>query len=167
MLLTPSRLGAAWLALAASAAPAATASGTFQVNATVSSVCYVSGALLNFGNSLDPVAGATPVDASSTLSVQCTNTTAWSVALDAGSNAGGAANFASRTLKNGASSLAYQLYLNAGRTTVWGDGTGGSSPVTGTGTGATQSLTVYGRLPSMAGAIPGTYTDTVTVTITY
>jgi len=155
------------LALAGGGVQAATSNNTFQVQATVASVCYVSGTTLNFGASLDPINGSVPVDASSSLSVQCTNTTAWSVALDAGANAGGSTNFSSRAVKNGSQTLAYQLYTNAGRTTVWGDGSGGSSAVTGTGTGSTQSLTVYGRLPSLAGAIPGTYSDTVTVTITY
>jgi spore coat protein U-like protein len=164
----PSRtLGLLLLALASQAALASTAGTTFQVNAGVSSVCYVSGSTLSFGSSLDPINGAVPVDASATLNVQCTNTTGWSVALDAGSNAGGAALFGSRALKNGSQTLAYQLYTDAARTTVWGNGSGGSSAVTGTGTGSTQALTVYGRLPSLAGAIPGTYTDTVTVTITY
>ncbi len=167
MNISPRRIGlllALTSVLVSPLASAATAGSTFQVNA---SVCYVSGTTLNFGSGLDPINGSVPVDASSTLSVQCTNTTAWSVALDAGTNAGGATVFGSRAIKNGAQTLAYQLYTNAGRTTVWGDGSGGSSPVTGTGTGSTQALTVYGRLPSLAGAIPGSYTDTVTITITY
>ena len=50
--------------------------------------------------------------------------------------------------------------------TVWGNGTA-SSTHSGTGTGSTQSLTIYGRLPSLANVIPGSYTDTVTVTVTY
>jgi spore coat protein U-like protein len=162
------RFAAGLLALlAAGTTPATTANSSFQVNASVASVCYVSGTTLSFGSNLDPVNGTVPVDATSTLSVQCTNTTGWSVALDAGTNAGGPAAFGSRAIKNGSQTLAYQLYTNAGRTTVWGDGSGGSAPVTGTGTGSTQSLTVYGRLPSLTGAIPGSYTDTVTVTITY
>ena len=37
----------------------------------------------------------------------------------------------------------------------------------GTGTGSTQTLTIYGRLPSLANVVPGSYTDTVTVTVSY
>jgi spore coat protein U-like protein len=153
-------LGAALPALAA------TASNTFQVTATVISACTVSGATLNFGSSIDPLATATPLDASSTLSVVCTNTTPYTVALDAGQNAGGAANFGARAMKSGSDTLGYQLYLDAGRSTVWGNGTG-SSTHSGTGTGSTQNLTIYGRLPSLANVVPGAYTDTVTVTISY
>lgn len=145
---------------------AGTAGNTFQVTATVISACTVSGTTLNFGNSIDPLATATPLDSSSTLSVQCTNTTPYTVSLNAGSNAGGASNFGSRTMKAGSHTLGYQLYLDSGRSTVWGDGTG-SSTVAGTGTGSTQSLTIYGRLPSLAGVVPGSYTDTVTVTVSY
>jgi len=152
--------------LVSALAAAGTASNTFQVNATVVSACTVSGSAMNFGSSIDPLAAATPLDATSTLSVQCTNTTPYTVALNAGSNAGGASNFTNRTMKSGSNSLGYQLYLDAGRSSIWGDGTA-SSTVAGTGTGSTQSLTIYGRLPSLANVVPGSYTDTVTVTISY
>lgn len=154
--------------LGTSGAHAGTATGTFQVTGTVVSSCNVSGSLLNFGAAIDPLSSAVPIDATSTLTVQCTNTTPYSVALDAGTNAGSASSFATRAMKNGAHTLGYQLYLNAGRSSVWGDGTGGSAPANGTGTGSSQTLTIYGRLPTLGSTVvPGTYTDTVTVTITY
>jgi spore coat protein U-like protein len=152
--------------LGAGQAMATTAANTFQVQATVTSACTVAGSTMNFGSSIDPLAAATPLDATSTLSVQCTNTTPYTVALNAGANAGGASNFTTRTMKSGANSLVYQLYLDAGRSSVWGDGIA-SSTHAGTGTGSSQSLTIYGRLPSLANVVPGSYTDTVTVTISY
>ncbi len=146
---------------------AGTASNSFQVTATVTSSCTVSGTTLNFGASIDPLAASVPLDATSTLSVVCTNTTPYTVALNAGANAGGPANFSARAMKSGVHSLGYQLYLDAGRATVWGDGTASSSTSAGTGTGSTQTLTIYGRLPSLANVVPGSYTDTVTVTVSY
>ena len=161
-------IGALALAAAAQGGHAASpTTGSFQVNATVISACTVSGALLNFGSAIDPLATAVPLDASSTLTVTCTNTTPYAVALNAGVNAGGASAFASRAIKHGSYSLAYQLYTDTGRSTVWGDGTSSSSTSAGTGTGSTQTLTIYGRIPSLSGSVPGTYTDTVTVTISY
>lgn len=157
-------LSAALLGL--ESATAGTASNTFQVQATVVSACTVSGSALNFGASIDPLATATPLDATSTLSVVCTNTTPYTVSLNAGVNAGGASNFASRAMKSGANSLGYQLYLDAGHSSIWGDGTV-SSTHSGTGTGSTQSLTIHGRLPSLSNVVPGSYTDTVTVTVSY
>ena len=148
-------------------AQASTTGNTFQVQATVISSCTVAGTSLNFGSSIDALATATPLDASSTLSVVCTNTTPYTVALNAGSNAGGASNFGARTMKSGSNTLGYQLYLDSGRSSVWGDGTASSSTSGGTGTGSTQSLTIYGRLPSLVNVVPGSYTDTVTVTVSY
>ncbi len=163
-------VGLALLATAAATsvtATASTANTTFQVTATIVSACTVSGSSLNFGSAIDPLATATPLDGVSTLTVTCSNTTPYAVSLNAGANAGGASNFGARTMKNGANTLGYQLYLDTGRTTVWGDGTASSSTKTGTGSGSAQTLSVYGRIPSLANVVPGAYTDTVTVTITY
>lgn len=146
---------------------AGTSNGNFQVNATVVSSCTVSGALLNFGSAIDPLAAASPLDATSSLTVQCTNTTPYAVALNAGLNAGSATAFANRRMVNGANTLGYQLYTDSGRSTVWGDGTASSSTSSGTGTGSSQTLTIYGRVPSLSGVVPGAYADTVTVTISY
>lgn len=160
---------AATVALAASSlsAQALTVTNTFQVTATITTSCTVAGSSLNFGSTIDPLAASVPLDATSTLTVTCSNTTPYAVSLNAGANAGGASNFTARTMKSGSNTLGYQLYLDSGRTTVWGDGTASSSTKSGTGSGSAQSLTVYGRIPSLAAVVPGTYTDTVTVTITY
>lgn len=145
---------------------AATGTGTFQVSATVVSACSVSATTLNFGSSIDPTSASLPLDATSTMTVMCTATTPYAIALNAGVNAGGASNFTSRAIKNGSATLGYQLYADALRSTVWGDGTA-SSTLPGVGIGSNQTVTIYGRLPSLTGAQPGTYVDTVTVTISY
>lgn len=155
----------ALLSLPAAAAPNS-ASGSLEVGATIVVACNVSGNTLNFGSAIDPLQTSGAIDASTSLSVTCTRTTPYSVALSAGTNAGGPNNFGARAMKSGSHTLAYQLYLDAARSQIWGNGTN-SSVYTGTGTGNTQQLTLYGRLPSVAQAVPGDYTDTVTVTITY
>lgn len=161
------RLAVACTLLASGTVIAGTATNSFQVTATVISSCLVSGSTLNFGGSIDPLTSAVPVDGTSALSIQCTNTTPYSVALNAGVNATGASNFSGRAMKSGSNSLAYQLYTDAARSTVWGDGTASSTTNGGTGTGLTQSMNIYGRIPSLTGAVPGGYTDTVTITVTY
>lgn len=163
----PTLMGLALLSSLEQAAAATPATNTFQVTATVTSACTVSGSSLNFGSAIDPLAASVPLDATSTVTVVCSNSTPYTVALNAGSNAGGAANFGARAMKSGSDTLAYQLYMDAGRATVWGDGTSSSSTKAGTGSGSAQSLTIYGRLPSLANVVPGNYTDTVTVTISY
>ena len=148
------------------AARGGTATNTLTSQTTVSSACNVSGSTLAFGSAINPI-GAGPVNGTSTLTIECTATTAYTVALSAGSNAGVAANFSARRMVNGAYTLGYQLYVDAARTAVWGNSTGGSTVYSGTGTGGIQSVTIYGQVPSLTGAVPGAYTDTVTVTVTY
>jgi spore coat protein U-like protein len=67
----------------------------------------------------------------------------------------------------GGSGLSYSLYQNSTRTTNWGN-TVGTDTVSGTGTGNAQALNVYGRIPgSQTSVVPGSYADTITVTLTY
>jgi spore coat protein U-like protein len=69
-------------------------------------------------------------------------------------------------MTSGANTVNYTLYSNSGRTTVWGN-TVGTDTQAATGNGSAQSYTVYGRVPSQAAPAPGTYSDTITVTVTY
>lgn len=142
---------------------AATATTTFQVTATVISVCTVSATDLAFGN-YDASAGA-PNDNTSTVSVTCSNGSPYTVALNAGTGTG--ATVAVRRMSNGGNTLDYSMYTTAGRTTVWADGTGGTSTQAGTGNGAGQNFTVFGRIPTGQFVTAGNYADTVTATVTY
>ncbi|MGH7452609.1 MAG: Csu type fimbrial protein, partial [bacterium] len=71
-----------------------------------------------------------------------------------------------RQMKAGSALINYSLFSNSGRTMNWGD-TVGTDTVSGTGTETAQSLTVYGRIPPQATPSPGTYNDTIVVTLTY
>ncbi|WP_244110156.1 Csu type fimbrial protein [Burkholderia ambifaria] len=103
-------------------------------------------------------------DATSTLSVTCSNTTPYNVGLDAGLATG--ATVTSRAMTITGASLLYSLFQDAGRTTNWGN-TVGTDTVAGTGTGSAQTLTVYGRVEAGQFVTPGAYTDTITATVTY
>jgi spore coat protein U-like protein len=157
-------LAAAALFFLPSADPsnAATATSTFTVQMTVTSSCVInSAATLNFGNQGVLIAN---VDGTSTMQVQCTNTTPYNIGLDAGTGTG--ATVAARKMTSGANTITYSLYSDSGRTTVWGN-TVGTNTVAGTGNGASQSYTVYGRVPPQTTPAAATYTDTITVTVTY
>lgn len=157
-------LAAAGTAIFSSPASAGTRSSTLSVDATVTANCTISTSPLNFG-SVDTLSGS-PVDGTGGITVTCTNGTVWSAAADAGSGSG--ATFASRRLTQGADTLSYNLYTNAGRTSIWGDGTGSTVTIGNTGTGAAQTVTVYGRIPGSQSSAPaGSYADTVSVTVTY
>ncbi|MGE4349403.1 MAG: spore coat U domain-containing protein [Candidatus Berkiella sp.] len=143
---------------------AATATSNFQVQATVSASCNIAANPLTFVTPYDPTVG-TEVDGQTTLDITCTAATAYTVALNAGNGIG--ATVATRKMTSGANTLDYALYREAARTSIWGT-TEPTETVAGTGTGAAQTLTVYGKILSGQTTVPaGTYTDTVTATITF
>ena len=144
------------------ASQAATTTSTFTVQATIIASCTINSAsTLNFGSQGVLTAN---VDNTSTLQVQCTNTTPYNIGLDAGTGTG--ATVAVRKMTSGANTVNYSLYSDSGRATVWGN-TIGTNTVAATGNGAAQSYTVYGRVTAQTTPAPATYTDTITVTVTY
>jgi spore coat protein U-like protein len=62
--------------------------------------------------------------------------------------------------------LGYGLFTDSGHVTNWGN-TIGTDTVTGTGSGAAQALTVYGEIPASELVAPGSYSDTITATVSY
>ncbi|MCZ8182989.1 MAG: spore coat U domain-containing protein [Beijerinckiaceae bacterium] len=141
---------------------AATATGTLNLSITIQASCtVVSATAINFGSMTTIAAN---VDQTSTLTVNCSSTTPYNVGLGVGGGSG--ATVATRKMTSGSDVVNYTLYRDASRTQVWGE-TIGTDTVTGTGTGSNQSLTIYARVPSQAVPPPGTYTDAVTITVTY
>ena len=69
-------------------------------------------------------------------------------------------------MTKGAEFITYGLYRDTSRTLPWGD-TSGTNTLGGTGSGITQSLPVYARIPPQNTPTPGTYSDTIVVTVTY
>jgi spore coat protein U-like protein len=141
---------------------AATATTSFTVSVTIAATCTINSAsALNFGNQ-----GilSTNVDQTSTIQVTCTNSTPYNIGLDAGTGTG--ATVTTRKLTSGGATVNYTLYSDTGRTTVWGN-TVGTDTVAATGNGTGQNYTVYGRIPVQTTPAPGTYSDTITVTVTY
>jgi spore coat protein U-like protein len=128
--------------------------------ATVLAYCSVTATALNFGNSGVLSAAVT---GASQLSVICTNTTPYTVALDGGLT--GATNPAQRKMTKGSEFIYYGLYSDTARTVPLGSGAGAT--LSGVGTGLTQNFNVYGKVAAQTTPSPGTYSDTVVVTITY
>lgn len=141
---------------------AATTTTTFTVTATVVSTCSVSATDLSFGN-YDPVS-VSDLDATNTVTVTCTDGTAYDVGLDEGTGAG--ATVATRKLTNAGNTLDYTLYQDAPRTTVWGE-TVSTDTVSGTASASPANHTVYGRIGNGQNVPAGLYSDTITVTVTY
>jgi spore coat protein U-like protein len=149
------------LGLASTPASATTTvTTTFGVSATVQSTCLISATALAFGTYTGAVSNAT-----SAVSVTCTNTTTYNVALNPGVATG--ATVTTRKMTGPSSSLLnYSLFSNSGMTTNWGQ-TVGTDTVTGTGNGSAQNITVYGQIPASQYVNPGSYADTITASVIY
>src|SRR5882757_496908 len=106
-----------------SACMAGTATAQFNVTATVLNNCAVSANDLTFGNY--SASSGSALTASTSLSVTCTTSLPYTVALDGGTTTSSAA---ARAMTDGsAHNLTYALYTTSGYVTLWGDGTGGTS----------------------------------------
>lgn len=135
----------------------------FTASATVPGRCTIDAATdLDFGN----VPGLIDAnhDQASTITMTCTNRTAWNVALDEGQNASGTVR--RMRMDGGDRHVAYELYRDSARTLRWGTSPGGDT-LEGTGTGNPQNVTVHGRVPAGQSVPAGTYRDTITITVTY
>lgn len=140
--------------------------------------CSVSANGVAFGV-YDPHSG-NDLDSSGSVTFECTliigllnlRTVSFEVQLDAGSSG----SFTPRTLASGNDTLAYSLYADAARTTIWGDGTGGTvtnsgsflfPALIGIGTTREETFTTYGRIFGSQFVPAGSYNDTITVTVLY
>ncbi|MEA3044442.1 MAG: hypothetical protein QOJ53_733 [Sphingomonadales bacterium] len=149
----PALIGGALLAVAAAATPAR--------------ACTISAPGVAFG-AYDPRAAGAD-DSSGTIGLACpTASTTVIIALSTGSSG----TYTTRTLKNGATNLNYNLYRDSTRTQIWGNGTAGTvtqtlSPGTLGGGTRNYTTTVYGRIPALQNVRAGAYGDTITVTVTF
>jgi spore coat protein U-like protein len=64
----------------------------------------------------------------------------------------------------GTADLDYNLYSDAARLIVWGDGVS-ASDVSASGTSV--DLPIYGRIPARQNVKAGVYVDTITITVSY
>ena len=151
-------------------AQAGTATANLTVQMTITAACTINAATLDFGSNAGTILVASNVDASTTVSVTCTNGSPYSIGMDNGLNVSGS----QRRMKSGSNFINYNLYTDAGRTNAWTTASSSTTCATtnscalGTGNGSAQSVSIYGRVPSIGTAPPtGAYTDTVLMTITY
>jgi spore coat protein U-like protein len=112
------------------------------------------------------VFNGSPLDSTGQFSLRCNGgdrDATFSISL----SRGGTGTYTARRLTSGAEFLLYNLYRDAARTIVWGDGTGGTQVTTGQYNGVRLYFSVFGRIPALQDAAVGTYSDTVTVIINF
>ena len=105
-------------------------------------------------------------DSTGTLTVSCTVTVNARVTLGPSATSG---NIVGRQMRpaSGTDRLAYNLFINSARTTVWGDGvSGGSALVFRVVLGRPAARTIFGRIPPGQDVAAGTYNDQVVITVT-
>jgi spore coat protein U-like protein len=131
---------------------------TLSVGASVPTVCaVVTTTALGFG-----VYSGVQATAQGTIVLNCTAGGAVTVSLNNGANASAGQNVMIGTT-NASHTLNYSLYQDGGYSTAWIP----ANPEVVTGTGAQQTLQVYGKMLSGQTLTPDSYTDTVTVSVTY
>jgi spore coat protein U-like protein len=136
------------------------AQNTVSAELNVNAACALSVGTLGFG-SYSP--GTTALG-SANLGVRCTKGSSYNIALGAGQYAGGGTR---RMLGPSSNYLGYELFRDSARAVLWGDGASFGAKVPGTGTGGDQSLTVHGRSAIPDSVLPGSYSDSVFVTVDY
>jgi spore coat protein U-like protein len=97
------------------------------------------------------------------VSVVCTKGATSTVGLDLGTHASGS----TRRMSNGTDFITYELYSDSSRTIVWGNASGSWVSLSAAPSNAGRNLTVYGRAPGSQDVSTGSYSDSVTVTVTY
>jgi spore coat protein U-like protein len=136
-------------------------SASFQVSATVVKSCNVSANNLYFGTTGNLI---TAISGQTQISVQCSNGIGYSIGLNGGLS--NATDPTQRRMTTGANAIAYGLYQDSAHASPWGSTTG-TNVVGGTGTSLSQAIPVYGLVPSQTTPPPGTYSDTIVVSVTY
>ena len=130
--------------------------------------CTVTASAVSFGgyDALSPTPAASTGSIGVTCNIKAKNPQA-PLAVDISINAGNSGSFFQRYMMNASGEiLNYNLYQNAGGTTIWGDGTGGSNNRIVNVTKETPyNGTIYGRIPAGQNVPVGSYNDLLTVTV--
>jgi len=126
--------------------------------------CTISATSVNFGTY--NVFNGSDVDSTGTVTYRC-NGSAHNVTV--GLTQGASASFNPRQMQKGAEALTYNLFLDASRATIWGDGTAGTSVHQGGNppNNTNINVTVYGRVWAGQDVSAGAFSDTVTAVINF
>jgi len=148
-----------------------TISGLILLCIPLSSQAVCTLAIANFAFGAYSPANYTPLEATGNVAVSCDGIAGQGISYTLAINAGSSGSFVSRKMIYGPYALNYNLYLNAARTTIWGDGNVGTGIVVdGYASIAgvnVRNYTVYGRIPVNQAVPPGAYNDSLLVTLTY
>jgi spore coat protein U-like protein len=131
--------------------------------AAADAACSINTTAVNFATY--NVFSATPDDGTGQIRFRCTGSPPPLVTIHL--DKGGAPSFTPREMRRGSEVLGYNLYLDSTRTTIWGDGTGGSQAFIQSSPplNVNIDLNVFGRIPPGQDVSAGIYFSIVTATI--
>ncbi|HKW91434.1 MAG TPA: spore coat U domain-containing protein [Methylomirabilota bacterium] len=143
----------------------AAAAAFLAVPIAAEAACTISTTAVNFGTY--NVFASTADDGTGQITFRCTSPRPPLITIQL--DKGGSPTFNPRQMHKGSETLNYNLYLDSTRTTIWGDGTGGSQTFTRSSPPVFQNVnvTVYGRIPASQDVSAGAYSATVTATISF
>ncbi|HXN08823.1 MAG TPA: spore coat U domain-containing protein [Candidatus Acidoferrales bacterium] len=128
--------------------------------------CVISSTPVAFGNY--DVFNVSNTTSNGSVKYTCNGYPLGSGAITIFLNKGTSLTYTPRFMHNGANHLNYNLYLDAGFSLIWGDGTGGTSTYSATAVnGVPVTVTVFGSIPAVQDAHTGAYTDSVKATINF
>jgi spore coat protein U-like protein len=136
----------------------------FSTSDAAAQSCTVSVTSVSFGSY--NVFNTSALDSSGSITYNCDNK-ANNISISLGK--GSSSTFSPRTMTKGGEALGYNLYTDASRTTIWGDGTSGTSVYTRNNppNNTNVSLAIYGRVGAAQDVSAGAYFDTVLATINF
>lgn len=139
------------------------AAGALAAVATAEAACTISTTPVSFGTY--NVFAASPDDATGQITYRCTAPRPPLVRIQL--DKGGAPAFNPRQMRRSSETLNYNLYLDSTRSTIWGDGTGGTQDYTRNNPPPNQNINVnvFGRIPAGQDVSAGSYSATVVATI--
>lgn len=142
-----------------------TACTTLLLPSPARAACSLGGAAVAFGtyDALSPL----PFDTIGSLVFQC-NQKDHNVMITLSHGSG--SSFATRRMISGSQQLIYNLYRDTGRTIIWGDGSGGSQAYLINNPQPNNRdiiVPIFGRIPPGQNVAVGTYSDTITITLSF
>jgi len=126
--------------------------------------CIVSVSGMAFGsyNTHSP----TPLDSQGVVTVRCRGGQARSFIVEIG--AGGSGRVSQRSMSGPGGTVRYNLYIDAVRHTIWGDGSNGSRTLRrNDARNRTITTPIYARVPAGQPVAAGAYQDTLAVTVIF
>lgn len=131
-----------------------------NIQASVQSACMIAAVTpLDFG--VQTRRQSSPIRQMGQITVRCPVTASWVMTLDAGQHAQAGQRYMVNAQGN---RVGYNLFQNAAFSQAWsGSGVSGA----GRGLSEVSLVPVYGEVPVQPDMMPGDYSDTVTVTLTW